>query len=390
MTTEYTLMNKNHPVLGAVYDDELQVFTKLEPLDLCFASPALLKPNGMTDRRLFNEWWSDRAVPSSRMERSRAKDMLMENLGLSLSDCYWMNPGGLVWEQVNLFENGVSPMEMQSPGETGSYSPEASTGGDLPKQWRRSESVWELVKQGSGTMKQEPYNEVVATALHRRLLNPDEYVPYHVENSLSVCPNMLRHGEELVTAWDVIKNVKKPNDRSNFQHCFDTLSRCFDMSPDEVNHGLEKMFVCDVILANSDRHYRNFGLIRDTDTLRYTKIAPVYDSGSCLWYDKPRLVYQSDYDYETKPFGMPPDKLLEQFHDMSWFDPDKLKGFTEEAAEILAGNPYMPDHRLNRILEGLNQNVEAVSEHAASCQKMYHAGFTKAVGQTPGDEGRCI
>ncbi|MCM1221353.1 MAG: hypothetical protein NC548_43420 [Lachnospiraceae bacterium] len=365
MQKRYVLMNKNHIVLNTVYDDELQAFTAIKPINLQFAPPAIAKPDGTTDKRLLNEWWNDRAVPVSRMPRTKAKDELMANLGLSLSDQYWMNPDGLEYNNINLFEHGVSPISMRSPAETGSYSPEASTGGDLPKHWQKENGTWFLVKQGSGTLKQEPYNEAVATALHKRLLKPDEYVPYEVKDGTSVCPNMLRDSEELVTAWDIIKNIKRPNHINDFNHCLGVLSQAL---ADDAGTRLEKMFACDFILANSDRHYRNFGLMRDTDSMRYTRMAPIFDSGSCLWYDKPRLEYAADFDYQTKPFGYAPDIMLAKFHDFSWFDPDKLKGFTEEAAGILSQNPYLPEQRLNAIIKGLSINIDEITRHAESCR----------------------
>lgn len=46
------------------------------------------------------------------------------------------------------------------------------------------------------------------------------------------------------------------------------------------------MFVCDVVLANQDRHCRNFGFIRNIEFPEYTRTTPVYDTGASLWYDQ--------------------------------------------------------------------------------------------------------
>ena len=61
-------------------------------------------------------WWSRRAVPISqghikslleKMGFSCSEEYLVKNLGLSLTDYYWLCPAGsgLKWEQVNLFTN---------------------------------------------------------------------------------------------------------------------------------------------------------------------------------------------------------------------------------------------------------------------------------------------
>lgn len=64
----------------------------------------------------FHEWWKDRAVPKSRKGSKHAlrelnlqstESMLVNNLALSLTDCYWIKPidSSLSWEQVSLFRN---------------------------------------------------------------------------------------------------------------------------------------------------------------------------------------------------------------------------------------------------------------------------------------------
>lgn len=70
-------------------------------------------------------------------------------------------------------------------------------------------------------MNQEPYNEVAATALHRRLMEPGEFTPYTLfedgRRVYSACPNLLGPDEELVAAWDAIRNVKQPNNLSGLR-----------------------------------------------------------------------------------------------------------------------------------------------------------------------------
>lgn len=57
------------------------------------------------------------------------------------------------------------------------------------------------------------------------------------------------------------------------------------------------MIVCDSIIANTDRHLRNFGFIRDIDTLEW-RFAPLFDSGNSLWYDKDESeVARGDYSF---------------------------------------------------------------------------------------------
>ena len=72
---------------------------------------------GSSEQRHIYEWWAGRAIPDG---RERLEDLLkksgyetttaflMKNLGLSLTDTYWICPSDadLTWEDVNLFQNG--------------------------------------------------------------------------------------------------------------------------------------------------------------------------------------------------------------------------------------------------------------------------------------------
>ncbi len=49
--------------------------------------------------------------------------------------------------------------------------------------------------------------------------------------------------------------------------------------PDFVD-SINKMIVLDFIIANEDRHFNNFGAIRDAETLKFISFSPIFDSGS--------------------------------------------------------------------------------------------------------------
>ena len=110
----------------------------------------------------FKEWWSDRAIPRTRRElkdfliarhiRSTG-NYLIDNLGLSLIDCYWIKPEGsdLCWSEVNLFSNPFQDSGLSKRKADGySFSPDASTGGDLPKCWVIEDGIRYLLKGNEG------------------------------------------------------------------------------------------------------------------------------------------------------------------------------------------------------------------------------------------------
>lgn len=380
----YVLMNKDTRVLSFDYDLDAHKATRITGVEHVEAAPL-----GMTDRHgaipksELNYWWHHRAIPASRAQVER----LLENLklestlqlaeksfGLSLSDRYWLNDEDdpKRWADINFFDNdftddlGFLTLGQDSAGSSPDApdyaavslsSPNSTLGGDLLKKWKIIDGERVLLKAGVGAFNQEPYNEVIATELHSRLMQPGEYLPYRLfedgRRVYSACSNMLGPDEELVAAWDVIRNVKQPNNLSDLGFY---VRRCEDLGLDggAVMEALAKMFASDYVLANRDRHYRNFGLIRNVETLQVVRLAPVFDSGSCLWSDAELLEAPIDFEYKAKPFkygGMKPYDQLRLFDGhYGWFDEATLEGFPERVGEVLGANPNIPERRIQKVV----------------------------------------
>lgn len=385
MLKTFTLMNKNTPVMDLEYDDELHVFTRIIGLrNPGHMPPGMMSGDGKPNRRTVNDWWKGRSIPASRRHineichASGHTNMLVlaeKCFGLSLSDRYWLNDPAnpMEYKDINFFDNpfteelGLITLGQSSASPRNLYSPNSTLNGDLQKKWTIREGTRMLVKAGSGMINQEPYNEVIATALHKRLLGPHDFVPYSLyrerRRTYCACPNMLGEDEELVPMYDLLQSHKKHSSENDLQF---TERICRECGIEDPREFLSKMFACDFILGNSDRHWRNFGLIRNVETLEYTRMAPIFDTGHCLWCDTERLDSPSDYEYMAKPFGkdgMQPAKQLRLFHEYGWFDETMLDGFTEEARAILAQNPNLPEKRIGQIMKGIECNMEYAIQH---------------------------
>lgn len=394
MLARYTLMNKNKPVLDFSYNLDFHAVTKiLEIHDLRYAPPAILDPRGKVTRRNLNDWWQRRAIPASRdhieellatLRIATTIQLAEENFGLSLSDRYWFNDPAdpQKWEDINFFDNefsdelGVMTLGQSLSQNPNLMSPNSTLGGDLNKKWKCIDGKRVLLKAGTGLTQQEVLNEEIATRLFNRILSDDEYVSYQVfhENGMiySACENMLRDDEELVTAYDIIKTRRKPNDVNDYQF----LVNCYkELGLPDVEQTLEKMFTCDYLLANADRHYQNFGVIRNVETLEYTRFAPIFDNGTSLWCRQFQLDYHTEYIAKPfGPYGMKPDRQLELFHDFSWLDTSKLEGFTGEIREVLGQNPNIPTERVNLICAKVDKKIEKVAkrQHEVELERTPH------------------
>ena len=379
-------MNKTYPVLEFDYDLDTHTATRIVGvIDAAHAPIGLFDERGQVSRRELNYWWRHRAIPASREQVERLLENLRldstlelaeRNFGLSLSDRYWIDDldAPQRWEDINFFDNDFSDdlgiltlgqdssasMERPDYAHVNLTSPNSTVGGDLRKKWKIIDGARVLVKSGVGFVNQEPYNEVIASELHRRLLEPGSYTEYRLltedRRVYSACDNILKGDEELVSAYDLIRRRKQKNSESDLMFY---VRCCEELGLADVMDGLARMFGCDYVLANRDRHWRNFGVMRDVETLCGTRLAPIFDTGSCLWSDMPQLELPIDFKYVAKPFkydGMRPYDQLRLFvGHLDWVDPAALADFPDFVGDTLATNPNIGAGRIDAIVSRVRE-----------------------------------
>ena len=374
----FLLMNRTHEVLSFKFDSSTgEFFEADEIIDASRAPLSVMSPRGTrASATALSYWWAHRTIPKHRagidaklkeLGIPDTYDLPFRSLGLSLSDQYWVKPyeSDIRWEDVNFFQNDFAETEAGDwLAEVGLDSPDNTSDGVLSKRWICEEGERRLLKGGT-MLEQEPFNEVIATELYRRLLTPTEYVPYTLREWngewVSVCPNFLSSTEELIPAH-YINELRPQSDADNSYRHY--VKCCRELGVEGVEDALGKMIVCDYLMANTDRHWRNFGLIRDVETLEY-RPAPLFDTGSSLWCRIPtRELQYTPFVFDTRPFFDDANRQLRLVDDASWLDCDKLAGFPEWATDLLEENPAMYG-RTDFIFEGMQNladHVRAVFE----------------------------
>lgn len=400
--TQYVLMHKNVPVAELALDAASGAIAAVgEVWETAHVPVGIPVRNRIIDRGALNEWWRGRAIPASRLGIRDAllelhfpntQFLLEKCLGLSLSDQYWICPGGsgLVWEKVNFFENPFS-------GDVGDIlfgkgtgnrnislmSPDNTSDGWLKKKWMVIDGRRCLLKGGSGATQQEPYNEVLASRICERLHIP--HVAYTLmkdygqDNSFcqtetdnhpySVCDDFITPDTELISAWYIMQTVKKPNHISVYRHYLDCCQR---LGVPDMEAAVNRMIVLDYLIVNEDRHQNNFGVIRRADTLEYVGAAPIYDSGTSLWFDKPTSMINARAKAVCKPFKSSHEEQIKLVTDFSWLDFSALEGIDEELGEIVKGSLFVDEARCSALCRGLKGRIEMLEETALS---MIHTVF---------------
>lgn len=409
----YILMHRNVQTVVFSYDLDAHAVEKVLAVpDAEHAPLTVFGRTGTVTAFALNRWWHERGLLASCHQlralegcpESRSTLTLAERSWcLSLSDCYWVDDEAapLDWDAVNFFDNDFShdlnlvPVLHSAPrsstllARTTTLMPHDVPGDvEQRKKWVISGGERMFIKAGGSPFNQAAYNEVIATRLYRRLLQEDEYVPYALYRdelgTYCASATMLGKDEELIPVYDLIRCKRRPDGlgraaylgaRLRSTGALGTLStpqrelalvvsRLQERGLGNVEDFLSKMFTCDYLLANDDRHFCNFGAIRDAATLRFKRIAPIYDTGMCLWCRAEKLETFSDFHYATKPFrpkGMRPSDQLALFDRYDWFDESALEGFADEAKAILDRNPLMPPGRSKLVHLGIERNIECLA-----------------------------
>ena len=362
-----------------------------------------LRHKETVDKAALNKWWVGRSIPASRMGIKEALDtlgiynaemLLTKCLGLSLSDHYWVKPAGsdMTWESVNFFDNDFSDDIGDVLFGTGNKSinfdyasPDNTSDGNLQKRWKIIDGKRCLIKSGSAPYRQQPFNEVIASIILDRM--GIDHIPYTLtwidDKPYSVCENFVTKNSELVSAARLLQIRPKENNENEYLHY---VNICKELGIDIVP-SLDRMIVFDYIIANEDRHFGNFGLLRDPDTLKWLGAAPLFDNGTSLWYDK-LTMQMSTADIICKPFKKTHGEQLRLVSSFDSFDLSKLDGigddiysvFLQQKEGLVIGYRRMEEisyevkKRIDRLSEIIQnhkpvQNMDSIDEEIGDAEE---------------------
>ena len=334
------------------------------------------------DKTMLAKWWAKRSIPASRsglretldlLHMSVPQELLAKCYGLSLSDQYWISPKDkpLMWKEINFFDHDFSEDVGNLLFGYGEFSdsmslisPDNTSDGQLIKKWKIADGKRVLIKGGSNPYQQEPLCEVIASGIAERLCIP--HTKYTLlwkhEKPFSVCQDFITSETELVSAYHIMQSRKKPNDLSDYEFYLNCAEQ---LGVKNIREQTEKMIVLDFLIGNEDRHFNNFGLIRNAVTLEWIDVAPIFDCGTSLWYNtQESLIKPLSPNLLAKPFKKTHREQIKLVKDFSWLDMKKLKGMEEEMEEILSQSPYISRERRTVLCDAFCQRAELLGEIA--------------------------
>lgn len=307
---EYYLMHKDIPVCLMEISNDGAISRVRRNDDTAAHFPL----GGRMNNIKFYEWWQDRAIPKTRhgaktaLQRlgySSTNSALVNNLALSLTDCYWILPRGedLRWKDVNLFTNDF----VDTFGEitiNQNYVLDlrrvtrfncATSQGELQKKWCIDQTGRRyMVKGNYGESYQQSINEVFATQLHQRQkqawFTPYSLVQLKTDNDFEglgcLCYDFCSENIECISAWELLQTVKIRKNESPF---YPLKAVCLNlgMSEEAFSKFMDYEIMTDFLISNTDRHMNNIAVMRDPDSLKIIGFAPIFDSGNSMFYNVP-------------------------------------------------------------------------------------------------------
>lgn len=392
-------MNKHTQVALIEYNEDVQAITNIyEIINIEYAPLSFYNAyfnTSISNVNAMNQWFQGRAIPLSRknlnhlLERlniSSPGDLLNKHFALSLSDQYWIvdESSCIQWKDINFFTHDFDLtgfLQASLDDSTHSYTvqndsiktPNNTTDGMLPKGWIIENDKRILIKGTYTRFEQEPFNEWLASQICKQLgfdycnYIVDWYTVKQDKVIVSKCENFINQNEEIISAHDVFQSSKKENTINDYEHYVRILE----------NHGIldarkkiTEMFVVDYLMMNYDRHLKNFGIIRNVETLRWERVTPIFDTGQSMCCDE--YTQNMDFTHGCGKFFTDVNKDYNAI--LKSLDMDtiraipiqNLKGLSEEyyvflksfQSEMEYKNKEWSDERLKNLKNGLSTRID--------------------------------
>ena len=342
---------------------------------------------GQMNNMKFHEWWKDRAIPKTRHGAKTAlqrlgyvstNSALVNNLALSLSDCYWIQPRGeeLTWKDTNLFTNefvdtfGEITLNRDHVIDVRKETKFncATSQGELQKKWCiDKEGRRYMIKGNYGQSYQQSLNEIFATKLHEQQ-GFKNYTPYSLvrlqvdgdmEGLGCLCYDFCSEELECISAWELLQTMKI---KQNESYYYPLKKVCIElgMSEQSFHDFMDYQIMTDYLISNTDRHMNNVAIMRNPDTLEILGFAPIFDSGNSMFYNVPyeNLSKIKFDEIKTHSFVERECKLLQYVRNRSLVDVERAKmDFTIYESDIVERHIRIP--KLQQLYQRKLEYLEA-------------------------------
>lgn len=126
------------------------------------------------------------------------------------------------------------------------------------------------------------------------------------------------------------------------------------------------MLTVDFLIENTDRHYGNFGFIRDVNTLEFTGAAPVFDNGTSLWCEA--LNTEIGTWQKVMPFKETHKEQCRLINNFN-INCNVLAECAEIVNSVLNSSPYLDAERIEKITTAVENRARVLSNIISAKRK---------------------
>jgi hypothetical protein len=368
MRKEYILKHKNKEVLCfEMNTEDYEVMGINKIVDMQRLPFIIEDKNNIVECAVrLSTWIKGRGLSGSRndihnirklFKTDNLSKLVVDSYGLNLTDHYWLHKtdSNIKWESVNYFDNEFDQLK-----QSGNYSPVIDNSvknpspnfcvdGSIEKRWVIVNGERVLLKGSRYKNMQEPFNEQIASMImdefkidhvHYKQKRTKDMIPY------SECKTMSDKNNEFINAQWVLNSEYNKN-KPLYEHYMDV---CKEQKIADVKENVDAMLAIDFFIGNEDRHRGNFGILRNADTLEWIKLAPIFDNGNSLFYDRENKSYD-DWGLDTmgKAFGDSNRLQLELISYPGWYNSVKGNNMVDIIVNGLKHNERLTEKRVDKI-----------------------------------------
>lgn len=373
---EYLLRHRDCDAALLLIDD-LGNILKMKELD-----KQHLPYMGACDLPGMRRWFKERAISNKRKDLSEMlkkynsenpEIFLLRSMALSLMDNYWVVPLSnchLSFDEVNLYDNAEdSVVFVSSDGTVFQNNAHASLNGNQIKACQKVDGEWHLWKKKETVDGQQAVNEAFIAHIHK-MQNKFPHVCYEIimENNkpmYSDCCLFTNKSLELISAHELTGLRKKTNDVSEYEN-YISLCAEYGLDYQYVHDFMDYQTMVDFLTLNTDRHFNNFGVLRNPETLELVSVAPIFDNGNSMTFrDISRYGRRDILELEISSFTPKLEGLLKNIKNHSIVD----FGLLPSAHEV---RDFYASHGIDEA------RADTISQNYNKCKELlyeFHKGI---------------
>jgi len=312
-----------------------------------------------------------------------AAELTLRSNGCSLSDQYWYRPRGsqLRWEDVNFYDNDWDPSFGEAVlsrnwgalAKASVETPDITCNGWTRKSWIVEDGRKRLLKSSPIGGVTYLYGEIVVTHMLSRFLKPSEFTPYEMVHRYGedyvACDNMLGSAEEHIST-DCLLGLERARFGDGVAGASSEVLNVFvrelqGIGVDSAPQIAAKIAVVSALSLCRDRHFFNYGIIRNVETGSY-RASPLYDYGGSFGLGAPLESLRALCE-NPKFLALVVTSLfreLDSSWDYAWYDPRALEGFDEELEDELSAIDGLPATYPKIVRNAFSMQLKYVNEVA--------------------------